>query len=360
MNILFTVFSLNVGGIERLLVDIVEHWQNRGDNIHVCIINKDYNIELINELKNLSHVNLLLLDRPIGGNIFEYLVKYLNYIKKNKIKVIHCQSINVVKFSILAKILNSKIKLIHTIHDTNTYINYTLTNILLDKIFTTKLIAISNSVRDEILFRNINKNKVELVFNGIDFSKFKCNRKNELRYEIKLGCVARIDYKKKGQDLLIRAVTILKNKYPNIKCYFAGEVHRDKQDDLKYLKELVKKYNLEENVEFLGNINDVNEFLNNIDVFVLPSRFEGFGISVVEAIATKLPIVVSDIDGPREIVAQCGYGYLFEKNNYIELAEQIELAITNNDKVKIEESYLKAKEEYDINSMIDKLRIIYK
>lgn len=357
MNILFTLFSFNVGGIERLLVDICQNWNEKDDKIHVCIINKDYDENILSELENIPNINLKLLNRTKGSKSIKYFLEYVKYIKDNKISIIHCQSINELKFSFLIKFVDKNVKFFHTVHATNTYKKYNLLETTLDKIFTTKLIAISKSVKNEIITKNIKENKIEILYNGINFKKF--NNKNRINKseQIKIGCVARLDYKKKGQDLLIKSIFKLKNKYPNIQCYLAGDAYV--QSDFKYLNELVKDLNMDKNIYFMGTVNDVSLFLKEIDIFVLPSRYEGFGIAVIEAIASKLKIIVSNIGGPKEIVETIGYGYLFEKDNIDDLSGKIELAIKSNDKFNIEKAYNLASKHYDIKNMVKKLRKIY-
>ena len=64
-------------------------------------------------------------------------------------------------------------------------------------------------------------------------------------------------------------------------------------------------------------------------MFVQPSRFEGFGLTVAEAMAAKTPVLVSSGDGPEEVVDHGRYGYLFDKGNHVDLAKKLEDIINN-------------------------------
>ena len=90
-----------------------------------------------------------------------------------------------------------------------------------------------------------------------------------------------------------------------------------KRADLKYINELndlIVEYHLEENVEFLGNVENIEKLYKDVDIFVLPSRYEGFGLVVVEALAAGCAVVVSKLEGPLEIVKENEeYGLYFEK-----------------------------------------------
>ncbi|HAT4119820.1 TPA: glycosyltransferase [Clostridium perfringens] len=359
MNILYTVFSFNFGGIEKLLVDILNEWKNEKDNVFLCIINDNYDEELIKKISN-KNVKILFLNRSEGGRKIHYIRKYIKIVKENSIDIIHCQCVNSSKFSAICKLINKDIKIVHTVHATNIFSNLKKTDIIFENLMLDKIIAISKAVENEILNSGINSNKVELVYNGIDFSKFniknKCIKNKE---KINIGCVARIDPKAKGQDILIRAIKEISDTKSNIDCYFAGEVNKNEDYVLIKLKNLANELNVERNIHFLGKIDNISGFLDDIDIFVLPSRYEGFGLALVEAIACKVPVIASNIDGPKEILKNGELGELFEKENYIDLAKKIIELINNENLEKINKSYNEVKKRYSIGLTVDKLRDIY-
>lgn len=88
--------------------------------------------------------------------------------------------------------------------------------------------------------------------------------------------------------------------------------------------------NLSNHIHLLGNKdrNWVYEHLAYYDLFIHPSRREGFGLSLAEAMAAGLPVIASNCDGPLEILDQGRYGMLFENGNAGQLAEAIETMIT--------------------------------
>ena len=157
---------------------------------------------------------------------------------------------------------------------------------------------------------------------------------------------------------MINAIKIVKESHPNVRCYFAGGYEEKDKDDIKVLEKLIKENKLDKNIIFLGSIDNVPKFLEKIDLFVLPSRQEGFGLVVIEAMAAKIPVIVSNIDGPKEIIGENKYGTLFESENHIDLANKI---ISNIECEKnTEDIYNYAKRFFSINSMIKSLREVYK
>ena len=357
MNILYTIISFNVGGAEKLLVDILNNWKNKQDNVTLCIINDEYKIEMIEKIKKRNNISIEYIKRSNGSKDIRFFYKYLKLIRRNNINIIHCQDKESLIFSSFAKILNPRIKIFNTIHDTKIYNNLNNIYIFLDKIFTKKIIAISDSVKKDIIFRGISENKIEIVYNGIDFSPYNKYKKENNKYYT-IGCVARIKPQKKGQDILINAIEIVKKEYPNIKCYFAGTYEQKDKEDMIKLKNMIVNKKLEDNIMFLGNVKNIPKFLKKIDLFVLPSRQEGFGLVIIEAMAAKIPVISSNIEGPREIIKNNEYGLLFKKENYNDLAEKILYSIKYPNK-NLEYIYNYSKNFFEINYMIKKLRGLY-
>ncbi|MGO4993094.1 glycosyltransferase [Clostridium perfringens] len=356
MNILYTIISFNVGGAEKLLIDLLNNWNNKEDKIILCIINNDFKNEMIEKIN--ENIEIKYLNRKNNSKSLSFIKEYLNFIRDNNIEIIHCQDKESLLLASIGKIFYKKLKIFNTIHDTKIYSNISKLYVNIDKIFTEKIIAISSSVKDEILMRGHKQNKVKVVNNGIDFSIYHNHKEVNINNVFNIGCVARLQPQKKGQDILIKAIDIVKEKYPNIKCYFAGGYEEKDKELYLELKNLVEFLGVEENVIFKGSINNVPEFLNKLDLFVLPSRNEGFGLVVVEAMAAKVPVIASDLEGPKEIIKNDKYGLLFNNEDYRDLAKKIIYSIENK-RENLEEVYEYAKKNYDIRNMSDLLREIY-
>ncbi len=151
-----------------------------------------------------------------------------------------------------------------------------------------------------------------------------------------LGNVARLFPDKKGQDVFVKAIAEYKEngKCSNVRCNFAGAVFKGQEKVFEELQEFVDQHQLQQNIRFLGNVKDIPGFLNGIDIFVLPSRYEGFGIALIEALACGIPVIASDIDGPREIFELAkrdgvDIGYLAISGDSSDFAEKISDCIDN-------------------------------
>lgn len=359
MNIFYVIFSFTVGGIEKLLIDIMNEIDNRTNNkVYLCIINNHYDTELLKKIN--PNIEIILLNRKKGKKDLYSVFKYTKLILKNKVDVIHCQGINTVKFSIIAKILRPSLRIYNTVHDSKVYLKLKNYEVILDKIMCKKIVAISDKVKSEIVSRGIKSEKVERIYNSINFKGFPKSERKLYKENIVIGNVARIMPEKKGQDILIRAINELKMTYPNIQCNFAGAPANNNNNYLENLKALVSELELQDNINFLGNVMDISKFLDEVDIYVMPSRYEGFGISLIEAMAKGIPCIASDIDGPKEIIKNNEYGLLFKNEDYLDLVDKINYLIKFSDKFDRKKVVDYVKNNYDIACMVDKLLLLYK
>ena len=111
-----------------------------------------------------------------------------------------------------------------------------------------------------------------------------------------IGCAARL-VPVKGIASLIHAVAILRDRGVAVQLKIAGD-----GPELGILIEVVQKLDMESIVEFQGHVEDIGSFYNSIDIFIAPSLREPFGLSVLEAMAHSLPVILSNIDGHPEAI----------------------------------------------------------
>ena len=359
MKILYLLFSFTVGGTEKLIVDVCNEMVRNGNSVYLYIVNDKYDKDLLSTIN--PDVNIILKNRASGkGSKINAIIELSKFIRDNKISVLHCNSFDSPELVILKPIYFPKTKIIYTVHGMNQYNKLSKFRVLYRNIICNRIIAISNSVKQELISSGASKNKVEVVYNAINTEKYiDCRKKHKSSNQLVIGNVARLDPATKGQDLLIRAAGLLHEKYPNISYRFAGGAPNN--DIIDQLYNLAEKVGISNNIEFLGNVEDIPSFLSTIDLFVLPSRSEGFGISLIEAMSAGIPCIASDTGGPKEIIGNNERGILFHNGNYEDLAKCISEVIVNFDKysklAKCQQPYVS--EHFDIKSMCMRLTKIY-
>lgn len=361
MKIMYLLFSFTVGGTERLVVNICNQMISRGMEVHLYIVNDlvDYNlIDTVN-----SNVHIKIMGRKVGAkDKISPLLKIARYIKQNEIDVVHCNSFNAPDLLVISKLVNPSCKIVSTIHGNGQFQGIAKINLILRKWICDYHIGISEAVKEDILNAGIDVNKTVKIYNGIDTRKFVCKEPKVFNVdEIVIGCIARIMPEVKGQDVLLRAVREIKHRHPNIVTLFAGGIADNQRDAYENLKQYVISNSLESNVRFLGNVDDIPGFLKGIDICVIPSRSEGFGLSLVEALSMGIPCIASDIAGPKEIITNEGVGELFENGNSSSLCLKIEEVISHYNEFKsiAWNHRMKVRANYSIERMCDKLLDVY-
>jgi len=214
------------------------------------------------------------------------------------------------------------------------------------------------------------KEKIEVIQNGIDIDWWQSQVlrfAEKDRYEIKteifrankntliIISVAEL-HERKGLKYLIKAISEVKEKYPNIKLVIVGE-----GPDRKNLENLIKKLKLENNVILLGRRKEIPKLLKSSNIFVLPSRREAFGLVNLEAMITPLPVIASKVGGIPEIIKDGETGILVESENEKELAQALEKLIPNSPlrEEMAKKGFLRVKENFSAQKMAEEHEKLY-
>jgi glycosyltransferase involved in cell wall biosynthesis len=169
-------------------------------------------------------------------------------------------------------------------------------------------------------------NKIKRIYNGVSFVLDKPRESNTISENINLCCVGIICKEKNQLDILI-AIKILKERGKgNVILHLVGGA---KEDYLAELQQFITINSLEGNVIMHGHKNNVNEVVNTMNVGIMPSIGEGFGRVSIEYMLHKMPVIANDSGANVEIILNGLNGFLYNKNDAVELANNIEYFINN-------------------------------
>lgn len=209
------------------------------------------------------------------------------------------------------------------------------------------IIAISNFVKESLLENyGLSENKIKVIYNGVELKKFTAeeHKNNELIY------VGRL-VEGKGVQLILNALKNVKHEY-HFNIIGDGPYR-------KALEELVQKNEIDRNVTFWGAQKEPENFINQSAIFIhMPIFEEGFGITVVEAMAAGLTVITTQSGGIPEIIRNNENGYLVERNNENELGNVIESVLNeyNSSKnVTMREQAVVDAKQYAIEAFSEKL-----
>lgn len=205
--------------------------------------------------------------------------------------------------------------------------------------------------------------KTEVISNGIDTSKFKPKDASGFfaKYNLPLGkqnaiFVGRL-HPEKGINVLIKAISVLKNKLPDAHAWIVGVGHMEKE-----LKKLAVDLGVADKVYFLGKISDEDlvDAYNAADIFVLPSHCELEGMVVLEAMACGKPILISDTFANASRFFVNNNGYTFKHLDHQDLANKIEVIFSNKElQNAMGQQSLVSSQHYDIYKSLEKLENLY-
>lgn len=189
-------------------------------------------------------------------------------------------------------------------------------------------ITISNIVKNDLTKRGVS-NKIAVVYNGIDLTKYSLAERDLCRVGFAaghsrylVGCVGRILFRHKAQDLLVEALAKHKPRLEDVKLVIVGD-----GPDLARLKDMVSVFGLSDAVAFVDWRDDLSEIYSALDMLIIPSWFEGVPLVMLEAMHYGIPIVASNVDGMAEILPQ---RWLFQVGDRNSLVETL-LAVKNTD-----------------------------
>lgn len=359
MRILHIIDSLGLGGAQTLVRGIFEAQQDNNEIFLFALRKRD--IGIIIQHKNVyTH-----------GSTSKYSLKPLlslrDLIRREKIDVLHCHLFRSQVFGYLLKMIWFKdIKLIFHEHGEifeDKFVYRAILGLLEPRV--NIFLSVSKATKQKLVERVcITEQKVRILFNYVDLDKFKkrlseagimTNRKklgiND--NEIIIGFSGRLS-PIKGCEYLIRSIPFLKVK---AKLLIAGDGIL--KDELMSLAEVLC---VKEGVIFLGQIEDIASFYEILDILVVPSLYESFGLSAVEAQAMGVLVIASDVEGLNEVVINNETGLLFEPKNYEGLAQKIE-QIMSKDSIALKDDLktraLMAAEKFSLKKYLVDLDCIY-
>ncbi|MGW8424550.1 glycosyltransferase family 4 protein [Peribacillus simplex] len=295
-------------------------------------------------------------------------------IELNNFKIIHCNSPvgSVVTRLAARNKRKNDAKVIYTAHGFHFYKGAAITNWLLFypierwlSKYTNCIITINEEDYQNTIKYNFKSEAIELVYGvGVDLNRFSPSTDEEKKALRKKYSFNEEDFilmytaelnKNKQQDLLINGMSILKNKIPNIKLLLAGEGVLEEQ-----YKEQVKRLGLNERVCFLGYRKDIHNLLKLSDVAVSASRREGLPLNIMEAMASGLPLVVTNCRGNRDLVRDGENGYVIGIDDIEGLINAIDILYNSEElKNKFRKNNIEIVEKYSIEKIMKKMENTY-
>ena len=304
IRILYIALEMDLGGLQRVLNLLIRRIDRNKFTPYLCCLDRG---GIFAEELEAGLVKTYVLHRKPGPLDMKLLINLYKILKENKIDIIHSQNGCTLYAAVAGRFAGVK-GIVHTDH--GRLVPDKKTAILEDRLFSFfihRFVGVSEDLTEYLKTRvKINKKRLITIVNGVDVSRFRpfseeSRRKSRsllgLRDDEKiLGTVCRLD-PIKNLEFLIQCMPVILRQLPHCKLLIVGE--GPIKDELI---ECVKKLGLASKVIFTGRLNNVEDVYPAFDLYACTSLSEGTSMTILEAMASGLPIVASDVGGNRRLV----------------------------------------------------------
>lgn len=351
IKIIHIITSLNFGGAERLLLDLARHLDKERFEVKVATVVGSGPLQDEFAKAGVS-VKVFEKKSKMGFRVIWQIAKYL---RAEKPDIVHAHLFGGDTWGRLAAILARVPVIVSTEHNTN--FDEGRAKRLIKKVLswkTKKIVAVSEAVRNySIAVDHLRPSKILVIPNGIETEKFAAVAGKNFSNPPIIAVVGRLE-EQKGHKYLFEALNLIKT-IPWI-LWVVGNGSLKNQ-----LEQLAKDLSLRERIIFLGARRNIAEILSQIDIFVLPSLWEGLGLAVLEAAAAGKPVVASRVGGIPEIIEDGVTGLLVRPKDVKNLADGLEHVLLGEGEAHEmgERAREVVREKFDIEKMVKTYKKLY-
>lgn len=343
MKIINACFAKGLGGIEQSFVDYMKCLMKQGHEVHMIVHPKAELLDHLGDFKDKVTIH------PMQNyGLWDYFAvhRLRRLLKRIAPDVIIAHGGRA--SHLLRKASAGQVPIIGVTH------NYSFRhNLKLDA-----LIATTKDLHQALLGRNYPEDQIYDMPNMIDLDNAPeaALKKRKVSNPPVIGTMGRF-VKKKGFDVLLKALAILKQKNIAFKAVIGGAGEEEEA-----LKMLASRLDLSADVNFTGWVEDKNAFFEQMDVFCLPSLHEPFGIILLEAFLAGKPVVSTPSEGPIEIIENSVDALLAKSFDPEDLAAQLETMLNDQKAWKkyTEKALSKVKQKYALDKVASRLDEILK
>lgn len=338
-HIVVAIPCLNRGGTEMQTLNLVRALSQAGYKLTtVCYFEND--AEVVAEFRAAgTEVILMQCQRNIGA--LQLISKLKALFKRLNPDIVHVQYMAPGALPIVAARLAGVNKVLATVHQPYTQSHGAKAKWLLrmSALLCTRFICVSQNAEKSwfgsgALYNESEKlnkqNRHFTIYNAVDVTQIQqikaASNAGQLRKGMGLaaeskviGAVSRLTFEK-GIDILIQALAQAIQKEPLLHLLIVGTGAEEAT-----LKKLAVRLAVDKNITFYGKSDwqHAMELMSVMDVVVVPSRFEGFGLTAAEAMAMGKPVIASDVFGLKELITEKVSGLMFKNEDFLALSEQL-------------------------------------
>lgn len=351
IKVVHIIPTLGLGGAERVLVDLVVHGNRDLYDFSVITIIDGGPLE--NELRAAGiPYYALKKDALFGVGMLAQLTQLLNRLDPD---IVHTHLFGAHLWGLVASMLNRVPILVASEQNTDVDLGELRTRIKQALSYSADaVVAASDAIKQFLITEgHIPEEKITVIRNAIDTRKYVELPEPALNEPLRLLVIGRL-WRQKGHDVLIDALSRLHSVSWELSILGSGDLLSDLVDQ-------VTLHHLNDRVHFLGTTTDVPSVLEAHDILLVPSRWEGIGLVVMEGMAGARPVIASNVGGIPEIIQHGSTGLLVEPENSQGIIDAIEWVATHTDSARTMARNARrfAIERCDISQMIEQYEALY-
>lgn len=367
IKVLHLTTDSRIAGAEKLLLGIADNYRRDKYQLYFCTIKGegDFHREL-----NQRHQKTLSLNCHNIYQAFRGIWRLVNILRQERMDILHTHLYHAAILGGIAARISRVPTLIMTRHYSDLiYLYGSYLERLLDRLasrITHHIIAISRGVKRVLVnLDHINPDKITVIYNGIDISDWQPGSEHntrDLKRELGIDDSAKIVgavstlHPRKGHRYLIEAAKDVCSRKPNVRFLIVGDGQLKGQ-----LQQLAFRLNLGRHVIFTGYRKDISKLISIMDILVQPSVEEGFGITLLEAMAAGKPVIGTEVGGIPEIIKGGVNGLLVPPRDPSSLSRAIQKLLNNPEQAKYmgQRGRQMLEKHFTISKMVKKYEELY-
>lgn len=312
MRVLYVMNSFGYGGAEKLVMDLSAAIVERCDYVGIAALyrNNDSLEEQLRRQLEQKGIKTYILDKRAGKDRITAVRKAMRIIRTNQVQLVHGHCSVPMLIAKLAGVLTGT-PVVSTIHSTR---GYSVKREKMTGWMCSRYVSIAEAAeRYMVEDLNIPAGKITRIVNAVDTERFFPEQKTEnfwhpwgLRSDLPVVLNVGRVVEAKNQICLLRALRLCRDTGNPMQCVILGD-YEESSHVYREIQKYINENDLADLVKLLGRHSDVQRFLNNADVFVMTSIYEGLSLSFLEALFCRLPIVVTQLPFVEELnrIGQC-------------------------------------------------------
>lgn len=361
-RVVHVTYDMHIGGAEKVIANLVKYTDNELYDVSVYCLEKSVGLFGLTLIQDGFEVTSS--GRRSGLDI-QLISKLRHYIKAKKIDIVHAHQYTPFVYSVFASV-GCKTKVIFTEHGRFFPDKKRLKRFLLNpflNILTHSVTAISSATKDALVkYENFPPKAIKVIYNGIEDPQLMIPDGKVSRDDfdisadaIVLGAVSRLDVIK-NHELMLAAISKSRAFFGNIILLIVGD-----GPERKKLEKLTVDLDLTDIVIFTGFREDAASLYRIMDIFLLPSFSEGTAMTLLEAMAARVPSVVSDVGGNPEIIIDGKSGLIFPSNDLVSFCQKLALLCESKERrIQMgEDARLSFEQRFTVDCMVGEYQKIY-